>query len=214
MFRLNSVIDASQNQATMPIRLKLVSATLAISLIAIPAFASGKTENKAANKANKEAKPANESEENGAAISTNTQKVRDPFVVPSRVKREPKVPVKKEPRPIPAPDIESRLTNYRNLVRAAASSNSISTPEKLSPYLVEELTITGIFRDEAGYGAFVAAEPTKLTFFARPGQHTHDGVVKEVLPNGIKFIRTLRYDDGSVRQTEEFRALRSLKPGK
>ena len=50
-----------------------------------------------------------------------------------------------------------------------------------------------------------------VTFFARVGMQTYDGVVKEITPTGVKFVKKVRYDDGSVRQTEEFRALRSGK---
>lgn len=193
----------------------LLAFSLCLTLSAV-SFTAANGEGKAAGaaRAGKVSEPSAEAEENGAAISTNRQKPRDPFVVPSRVKREPKVAVKKEPRPVPVPDIESRLTNYRTLVRAAANGGVQTVPDKTSPYLVEELTVTGIFRDAQGYGAFIAAEPTKLTFFARPGMRTHDGIIKEVLPTGVKFIRTIRFDDGTVRQSEEFRALRSLKAGK
>ena len=137
-------------------------------------------------------------------------KARDPFVVPARIKFEPPKEVKKEPKPISPPSMETRLSEYRNSVRMA-SINGQAAPDKLSAYLVEELTITGTFRDSKGDGAFVLAGPTKLTFFARVGMRTHDGVIKEVTPTGIKFVKKIPYDDGSVRQVEEFRALRSGK---
>lgn len=138
---------------------------------------------------------------------------RDPFVVPARIKFEPpKVEIKKEPKPISPPGMETRLTEYRNLVRAA-SLNGQAAPDKLklSPYLAEEFTVTGIFGNSGGYGAFLLAGPTKLTFFARVGMQTYDGVIKEITPTGVRFVKNIRYDDGSVRQTEEFRALRSGK---
>src|SRR5438477_5451169 len=94
---------------------------------------------------------------------------RDPFIVPARIKFEPpKVEIKKEPKPIGPPGMETRLTEYRNLARTASLSGQ-AAPDKLSPYLVEDFTVTGIFRDSAGYGAFLLAGPTKLTFFARGG---------------------------------------------
>jgi hypothetical protein len=142
--------------------------------------------------------------------SPSPAKRRDPFVVPSRVKREPKIEVKKGPLPVPAPSVDARLTEYRSAVRAASATGR-SAPDKLSPYLVDELTVTGIFRNSAGYGAFVAAGPTKMTFFVRAGMRTYDGLVKEVTPTGVKFVKNTRFDDGSTRQTEEFRALRSGK---
>lgn len=136
---------------------------------------------------------------------------RDPFVVPVRVKAEPpKVEIKKEPKPISPPGMETRLTEYRNQVRATSLSGQ-AAPDKLSPYLIEDFTITGIFKDSAGYGAFMQAGPTKLTFFARVGMRTYDGVVKEITPAGVKFVKNVPYDDGSVRQSETFHALRSGK---
>ncbi len=145
-----------------------------------------------------------------AAPSGSKARRRDPFVVPSRVKVEPKAEAKKEPKTLPVPAVESRLSEYRSLVRQAAATGGVA-PDKLSPYLVEELTVTGIFRTSAGYGAFVMAEPTKLTFFVRPGMRTYDGAIKEVTPTGVRFVKNIRYDDGSVRQQLEFRALRSGK---
>lgn len=225
MFRTNSnthpsAPQADAAQARRYSRLAAATFTLSLAVTCAPAVAANNAANaagpngekKAAKEADKEAKASASAEENGSAISTS-RRARDPFVVPSRVKREPKVPVKREPLPIPAPAIESRLSAYRDLVRLAAASSAQPAPDKLSPYLTEELTVTGIFRDSQGYGAFVAAEPTKLTFFVRPGMRTHDGIVREVLPTGIKVSRTTRYDDGSARQTEEFRALRKEKSG-
>jgi hypothetical protein len=150
-------------------------------------------------------------DEKAGSPTTPQLKRRDPFVVPSRIKFEPpKTEIKKVPKPIGPPGMETRLGEYRNLVRAASLSGQ-PAPDKLSPYLAEDFTVTGIFRDSNGYGAFVLAGPTKLTFFARPGMRTYDGVVKEVTPTGVRFAKSIRYDDGSVRQVEEFRALRNGK---
>jgi hypothetical protein len=151
-------------------------------------------------------KPASEASD----PATQPGKRRDPFVVPTRVKREVKLETKKEPRPIGPPGIDGRLAEYRNLVRSASVTGQ-AVPSKLAPYLAEELTVTGIFRDSGGYGAFVLAGPTKLTFFARPGMRIYDGVIQEITPTGIKIARSIRYDDGSARPVQEFRALRSGK---
>lgn len=213
MFRMNADSHSATPTATKTARARFPFAAFALALSLCATVAAKNDETKNTTRVGRETKKESV-EENGSAISTSRQKPRDPFVVPARVKREPKVVVKKEPQPMPVPGIETRLTAYRDLVRAASAGSRQAAPDKLSPYVIDELTITGIFRDGEGYGAFVAAEPTKLTFFVRPGMRTHDGVVKEVLPTGVKFSRTTRYDDGSVRQSEEFRALRKEKSGK
>jgi|GEM_PF-3231020 len=160
---------------------------------------------KAARKKGKE-----QTKEQASEPATLQTKRRDPFVVPSRVKREAKVEIKKTPQPVTPPGVEARLTDYRNLVRSTQTTGQ-GAPDKLSPYLIDELTVTGIYRTSAGYGAFIVAGPTKLTFFGRPGMRTFDGLIKEITPTGVKFVRNTRFDDGSVRQAEEFRALRSGK---
>jgi hypothetical protein len=134
---------------------------------------------------------------------------RDPFVIPTRVKKEPPKPkVTKEPQPILPPGAEMRLAEYRSLVRQASLSNQ-SAPSVLSPYLIEELTINGIFRTGTGYGAFVVegVSSKKMTLFARPGMKTYDGLVKEVTPNGVRFVKSVRFDNGAIQQREIFAPL-------
>ncbi len=160
-------------------------------------------------------KPAAETEEGGAPTKTssaNTQ--RDPFLVPSKILRAPK-PVKLvkkvEPLPVAPPNIEARVTDYKKLVRDYLEGRRIE-PSKTAPYLIDELSITGIFRNEEGYGAFVVETATQKQqiFFARVGWQTYDGQIKEILPTGVKFIKKTQLDNGTVRQTEEFRALPAL----
>jgi hypothetical protein len=47
-------------------------------------------------------------------------------------------------------------------------------------YLVAELNVTGIFRDDQGYGAFVQAQPTGSTFFIRRGVKCFNGEVLRI----------------------------------
>jgi hypothetical protein len=156
-------------------------------------------------------KPTSEDEVSDSATKSSSAGTRrDPFLVPSKVVRPPKPVkiVKKEPQPIPALSIEDRVTDYKKLMREFLEGRG-SEPSKLAPYLIEELTVTGIFRNEGGYGAFIVEGATQKqqVFFARSGWQTHDGYIKEILPTGVKFIKKVRLDDGTVRQTEEFRAL-------
>jgi hypothetical protein len=158
------------------------------------------------------AKAAAEGEEKEATTKTSaTSTQRDPFLVPSKVVRVPKpvkLVVKKEPQPVAPASIEVRVTDYKKLMRDFLEGRG-SEPSKLAPYLIDELTITGIFRNQEGYGAFVVESATQKQqiFFVRTGWQTHDGYIKEILPTGVKFIKKVRLDDGTMRQTEEFRAL-------
>ena len=151
-----------------------------------------------------------ETESSGKSASSATR--RDPFLVPAKVIRPPKIVkpviVKPEPKPIPPPSIDNRMTDYKKLVRDYYEGRTVE-PGKLAPYVIDELAITGIFQNKEGYGAFVVENATQKqqTFFARTGWKTFDGYIKEILPNGVKFIKIVRLDNGTVRQVEEFRAL-------
>ncbi len=138
---------------------------------------------------------------------------RDPFLVPAKLIRIPKIPKpaplpKPEPKALPAPSIDDRVSEHKKLLRDYYAGRN-SEPGKLAPYLTDELSVTGIFQTEEGYGAFVVESITQKqqTFFARTGWKTYDGYIKEILPTGVKFIKTVRLDNGIVRQMEEFRAL-------
>lgn len=154
----------------------------------------------------KTVKKKNEESPNEAATSGRR---RDPFVIPTRVRKEPpKLKVTKEAQPVLPPGAEMRMAEYRSLVRQA-SLTSQPAPSVLSPYLIEELTINGIFKTGEGFGAFVVEgiSSKRMTLFARPGMRTYDGIVKEITPTGVRFVRNIRYDDGKVMQREVFVAL-------
>lgn len=171
---------------------------LALTGLAVPMSAFAANETPARNKEEKK-------EDSASDGGTKTRR-RDPFVVPGRVKREPPKPkVSKDPQPIMIPGIEMRMTEYRNQVRQASLSNR-QGPGSLSPYLIEELTINGIFKTSEGFGAFVVegVSSKRMTLFARPGMKTYDGVVSEVTPEGVRFVRHIRYDNGTTLQRELF----------
>jgi Tfp pilus assembly protein PilP len=138
--------------------------------------------------------------------------VRDPFVVPTRVIKPPVViklpkPVPPAPQPIPAANVAARFSAYKDLLRSSISGQN-PEPSKLAPYLIEELTISGIFKTEEGFGAFITETATdkQQTIFARVGWSTHDGIIEDITPNGVKFKKIIKYNNGTVKQTEEFRA--------
>ena len=152
-----------------------------------------------------------ESDSSGKSATSATR--RDPFLVPAKLIRIPKIPKpvpppKPEPKPISAPSIDNRMSDHKKLLRDYYEGRN-AEPGKLAPYLIDELAVTGVFQNEDGYGAFVVESITQKqqTFFARTGWKTYDGYIKEILPTGVKFIKIVRLDNGTVRQTEEFRAL-------
>ena len=138
--------------------------------------------------------------------------VRDPFVVPTRVIKPPVVvklpkPVPPAPQPIPAATVEVRFSSYKDLARGFINGRN-PEPSKLAPYLIEELTVSGIFKTEEGFGAFITETATakQQTFFARVGWSTHDGIIEDITPNGVKFKKIVKYNNGTVKQIDEFRA--------
>lgn len=159
-------------------------------------------------------KPTLSSEESEASGKSSTPATRrDPFLVPAKMIRIPKIPKavpppKPEPKPLPAPSIDNRMSDHKKLLREYYEGRN-AEPGKLTPYLIDELAVTGIFQNEEGYGAFVVESITQKqqTFFARTGWKTYDGYIKEILPTGVRFVKTVRLDNGTVRQSEEFRAL-------
>lgn len=77
------------------------------------------------------------------------------------------------------PSLEVRRAQYRQeLDKARAESRP--DPHPMMQYLVGELNVTGIFRDDQGYGAFVQAQPTGSTFFVRRGLKCFNGEVLRI----------------------------------
>jgi len=75
--------------------------------------------------------------------------------------------------------LEERRAKYRQLVEEYAEKGMLE-PSPVMQYLVSELDVMGIFRDEQGYGAFVRAIPTGTTFFVRRGTHCFNGEVLRI----------------------------------
>ncbi|HZS05869.1 MAG TPA: hypothetical protein VFD58_13600 [Blastocatellia bacterium] len=152
-------------------------------------------------------------DKNGESASESSATRRDPFIVPSRVKHteKPRSSVK-EPQPITPPGLDMRLSDFRSQVRQASMTGQ-TAPDKTAAFTMGELKINGIFKNSDGYGAFVSEDVSgkKMTFFVRAGMRTYDGVIKEITPTGVRFVKNTRYDNGSVRQTEEFRPLEGKK---
>src|SRR6185503_17548345 len=77
------------------------------------------------------------------------------------------------------PPIESRRAEFRQKVDQARMRD-LAEPDPVTQYLVNELDVTGVFRDERGYGAFVKAQPTGTVLFIRNGARCYNGEVMRI----------------------------------
>lgn len=201
--------------------IRKISLTTTLLILGLYCFAIAGDKNGAAPPAAPEKAPAvtNDKKEAGAdktdpATKAIGSKRRDPFFSPAKYVPPPPPPVKitkqgkPAPQPVPVPSIETRVENYKAMMREYLAGRG-KEPSKLSAYTIEELTLTGIFRTDDGDGAFVVetASRNQQTYFAKSGWQTFDGYIKEILPTGVRFVKNTRYDNGSVQQAEVFRPL-------
>lgn len=77
------------------------------------------------------------------------------------------------------PQIDARRVEFRQKVDEARRRD-LAEPEPVTQYLVNELDVTGVFRDEQGYGAFVKAQPTGTMLFIRNGTRCYNGEVLRI----------------------------------
>lgn len=103
---------------------------------------------------------------------------RDPFKKPIKPKT-PKDKAKQMAVQLGYPVIETRRAEFRQRVNEARE-RGLAEPSPVSQYLVNELDITGVFRDDRGYGAFVKAQPTGTMLFLRAGERCYNGEVVRI----------------------------------
>jgi hypothetical protein len=106
---------------------------------------------------------------------------RDPF------KRtvKPKTPAGKlqQTRMLGYPTLDVRRAEFRQKVEQARARDG-AEPDPVSQYLVAELDVTGVFRDDRGFGAFMRAGPTGTMFFVRNGAKVYNGEVMRIGGDG------------------------------
>jgi hypothetical protein len=102
---------------------------------------------------------------------------RDPF----KKTVKPKTPRGKQAqaRMLGFPTLDVRRAEFRQKMEQARARDG-AEPDPVSQYLVSELDITGVFRDDRGYGAFVRAQPTGTMFFVRNGVRCFNGEVVRI----------------------------------
>ena len=81
------------------------------------------------------------------------------------------------------PSLDVRRAEFRQKVEKLRASDA-PEPDPVSQYLVSELDVTGVFRDERGYGAFVRAQPSGTMFFVRNGARCYNGEVLRIVGDG------------------------------
>ena len=103
---------------------------------------------------------------------------RDPFKKALKPKT-PKDKAKQMALQLGFPLIDARRAEFRQKVNQAHGAG-VPEPPPVTQYLVSELDVTGVFRDDRGFGAFVKAQPTGTMLFMRSGEHCYNGEVVRI----------------------------------
>lgn len=110
------------------------------------------------------------------------------------------------------PGLEVRRAEFKQKVDQARSRD-LSEPDPVGQYLVTELEVTGVFRDDRGYGAFMRAMPTGSMFFIRTGARVYNGEVLRIEGDapetgGAKVLfREVSYVEANGKQTPQERTV-------
>ncbi len=180
--KVNSVAIANPTEMNHKIRFTIVTllSLLALSLFATKAFGQTSSNQQFVN-----AQQGTPNKEylgpSGDSIKSYRPAGRDPFkkVLKPKVSPTTKGGVPVAPKPLGFPVLEERRAKFRAMVEDYGD-RGLAEPNPVMQYLVSELEITGIFRDDNGYGAFVRAAPTGTTFFIRRGARCYNGEVLRI----------------------------------
>jgi hypothetical protein len=133
---------------------------------------------------------------------------RDPFkkTVKAKTPRGKQAQVKM----LGFPTLDARRAEFRQKVEVARARDG-AEPDPVSQYLVSELDVTGVFRDDRGFGAFMRARPTGTMFFVRNGARVFNGEVMRIGgdasdPGSAKVVfREVSYQELNGKQTPQER---------
>ena len=164
--------------------------------------------------------------------SSETFAQRDPFAKPGYAKKQkvrttrskptpsnnpisrpnkpnkPKQPKKpKGPVVVSAPSIEARI-NYYKRVREEAAMTGQPLPKVTSVLLVNEMSVTGVFKTPRGYAAIVEATPIKLSYTIYPGEKFFDGQLVAVEENRLIFRKVTKWSNNKFVSSVENKPLR------
>ncbi len=132
-------------------------------------------------------------------VKTSTQ--------PTSAKKSITKPKKQGPYVVDAPSAEARI-NYFRQVREQAALNGMPLPKPTSVMLLDELSVTGIFRTPRGYAAIVKVEPINLSYTIYPGERFFDGQLVAVEENRLVFRKVTKWSTGKFVSSVENKALR------
>jgi hypothetical protein len=110
------------------------------------------------------------------------------------------------------PSLDTRRAEFRQKVEQARARDA-AEPDPVSQYLVGELDITGVFRDDRGFGAFMRAQPTGTMFFVRNGARCYNGEVLRIGgdasdPGAAKVMfREVSYQEVNGKQSQQERTV-------
>ena len=155
----------------------------------------------------------------GSLTDATAQSNRDPFQTAPYAK--PKVvrpksgnaksgagkKVKTGPVVVAAPSIQARIDYYKR-VREQAAVAGMPIPKVTSVLLLNEMSVTGIFRTPRGFAAMVEATPIKLSYTIYPGEKFFDGQLVAVEENRLVFRKVTKWSNGKFVASVENKALR------
>ncbi len=102
---------------------------------------------------------------------------------------------KKVVAPIPVPDIQVRIAQYK-AKKLAAMNMQQPAPKPTTAITLAEIQVTGIFRTPRGYAAMVQATPINLSYVIYPGEKFYDGMLVAIEETRLVFRRETVWNDG------------------
>lgn len=146
----------------------------------------------------------------GGFIELFAQVKRDPFIMNPVLRKRiasPRGSEARGPQIIVPPPISTRLDYFRK-IRNDAIDNGRQLPKVTSVLLLDEMSVTGIFKTPRGYAAMIKAEPINLSFTIYPGDRFFDGQFVAVDENNLVFRKVTKWSNGSLVSSVERKVLR------
>jgi hypothetical protein len=146
----------------------------------------------------------------GSSYEVSAQCSGDPFCKPSYEKKNSKGGGSMQPTGpmvVTAPAIESRIEYYKRMREEAAISGR-PIPKVTSVLLLDEMSVTGIFKTPRGYGAIIEATPIKLSYTIYPGEKFFDGQLVAVEEHKLVFRKVTKWSNNKFVSSVENKALR------
>lgn len=149
----------------------------------------------------------------GNAYEVSAQCAGDPFCKPAYERKassrggSSSTPKPTGPVVVAAPSIEARIEYYRQM-REQAAVNGKPIPKVTSVLLLDEMSVTGIFKTPRGYAAMVEATPIKLSYTIYPGEKFFDGQLVAVEENKLVFRKVTKWSNKKFVSSVENKSLR------